>query len=161
MKRAIKWSFVVMGLFLYACSGGNSNSSNNASSASSTPGEASSIDVTKSSDSKGVGTFKSVDLPEAVNTEKAAKGKEIFQNKCMACHQAGTQAMIGPGLKGITKIRTPEWILNMITDPDKMLKEDPVAKALLKKFNGTRMTNQGVSKEEAKEILAYLRQNDA
>lgn len=156
MKKLIQFFVLLIGLTLYACGGGNANS-NNASSHESSEA----IDVNEPSDSKGIGAFKDVSLPEQINEDMAAKGKEIFQVKCMVCHQVGTQRIIGPGLKNITKIRTPEWILNMITNPDQMLQEDPVAKALLKEFNGTRMTDQGITKEEAKQILAFLRQNDS
>jgi hypothetical protein len=69
--------------------------------------------------------------------------------------------LIGPGLKGITKIRTPEWIMNMITNPDQMTQQDPVAEALLVQFNHTQMTNQGLTDEEAREVLEFFRQNDA
>lgn len=161
MKRIIQLALVVIALGLYACGGGGSKSGNTSSSDNSSGNESGTIDVTKASDSKGVGEFTEVDIPDQIDAAKAAKGKDIFGTKCMTCHQLGTQAMIGPGLKNVTKIRTPEWILNMITNPTEMLQKDPVAKALLKEFNGTMMTDQGVTKEEARQILAYLRQNDS
>ena len=164
---------LAVGLGLYACGGGSSNSAENndsAQSEQSTPNAAgqaaateseSSIDVNASSDSKGVGPFTAVDVPESIDADMAAKGEEVFQTKCTVCHQATDQKLIGPGLKGISKIRTPEWIMNMVSNPDEMLDKDPVAKALLAEFNGTRMTNQGVTKEEARQLLEFLRQNDA
>lgn len=166
MKKIYISGLLAVGFTLYACGGGTSKSSSNdtSSSAGSTKTEVSSaaaVDTDKPSDSKGIGEFKEVDIPESIDKDMAAKGKEIFQTKCTVCHQATEQKLIGPGLKGITKIRTPEWIMNMITDPNKMLENDPVAKALLAEFNGTRMTNQGVTKEQARQLYEFLRQNDA
>lgn len=164
MRKLYVICLLSMGVALFACNG-NSNSSKNNNTENETEAgnleNESSIDVDKPSDSKGVGEFKSVDIPSSIDGDMAAKGKEIFQTKCTVCHQVTDQKMIGPGLKGITKIRTPEWIMNMITNPDGMLNEDPVAKALLAQFNNTRMTDQGVTKEEARELYEYLRQNDA
>lgn len=167
MRKIYLAGILSIGLALYACGGNNSNSENQSEnqtteSTSAPSAESSSaIDVNKPSDSKGVGMFKEVTIPDEIDQDMAAKGKEIFQTKCTVCHQATDQKLIGPGLKGITKIRTPEWIMNMITNPDKMLENDPVAKALLAEFNNTRMTNQGVPKEEARQLYEFLRQNDA
>ena len=38
-----------------------------------------------------------------------------------------------------------------------MLKEDPIAKALLKEYNNAIMTNSNLSEEEAKQVAEYLR----
>ena len=118
------------------------------------------IDVNAPSDSKGVGKFTSVKVGKALDAALAAKGKELFQTSCTACHTATDQRLVGPGLKGITKIRTPEWIMNMISDPTKMTHNDPVAEELLKEFNNVQMTNQNVGDDGARAILEFLRQND-
>lgn len=118
------------------------------------------LDVNAPSDSKGVGKFKDVKVGATVDAALAAKGKDLFQTSCTACHTATDQRLIGPGLKGITKIRTPEWIMNMITNPIEMTHNDPVAEALLKEFNNVQMTNQNVGDDGARAILEFLRQND-
>jgi len=156
MKKIYLGCFLGIGLILYACGGGSNSGQNSQSSSSS-----SSIDLNEYSDSKGVGSFENVDVPESIDEGMAAKGKELFQTKCTACHTNTEQKMIGPGLKGITEIRTPEWIMNMITNPSEMVQQDPVAKALLEEFNGTPMTDQGISEEGARQLYEYLRQNDA
>ncbi|MNZ88187.1 Cytochrome c2 iso-2 [compost metagenome] len=89
----------------------------------------------------------------------ATKGKSVFEAKCSACHKTDDQKIVGPGLKGVTERRTPEWIMNMITNPEEMTKKDPVAKALLEEHL-TQMTFQNVTDDEARDILEYLRQND-
>ena len=47
--------------------------------------------------------------------------------------------------------------MNMILNPDGMLKEDPIAQALLKEYNNTPMLNQNLSEEEARAVAEYLR----
>jgi len=42
-------------------------------------------------------------------------------------------------------------------NPTEMLKEDPIAKALLKEYNNILMINQNLSEEEARAIAEYLR----
>jgi mono/diheme cytochrome c family protein len=107
-------------------------------------------------DNKGVGPITSVTFDDTVNADMAAAGKEKFQAICTACHMA-EQRMIGPALKGVYERRSPEWVMNMIINPDKMLKEDPIAKALLKEYNNAIMLNQNLNEEEARNIAEYLR----
>ncbi len=107
---------------------------------------------------KGVGPIKSIELPQTIDESLASKGEEIFKSKCTACHQIDSK-VIGPALRGITKRRTPEWIMNMILNPENMLKEDPLAKQLLKEHNNVMMTNQNLTQEEVRAVLEYLRKN--
>ncbi|MEM7380656.1 MAG: cytochrome c, partial [Bacteroidota bacterium] len=51
----------------------------------------------------------------------------------------------------------PEWVMNMILNPDGMLKEDPIAKALLKEYDNSIMLNQNLSEEDARAVAEYLR----
>lgn len=169
MKSALIIMALFAGLALYSCGGGskednNSNSEpvSNAGGGSATmENNAPSIDVNAYSKSKGVGKFKDVDVSSNIDAAMAAKGKELFETNCTACHHATAEKLIGPGLKGITKIRTPEWILNMITNPLQMTQQDPVAHELFTEFNQTQMTNQGLTDEQARDVLEFLRQNDA
>jgi hypothetical protein len=50
-----------------------------------------------------------------------------------------------------------EWVLNIMLNPDQMLKEDPTAIALLKEYNNILMLNQNLSDEEAKSLAEYFR----
>ncbi|MFZ4548033.1 MAG: c-type cytochrome [Bacteroidales bacterium] len=117
------------------------------------------IDTKAHSDSKGVGKFTDVKL-EPLDASKADLGKGIFATKCTTCHKLTAEKFVGPGLKGVTVRRTPEWILNMITDPEKMMKADPVAKKLFEEML-TPMANQNIADADAINILEYLRQNDS
>jgi mono/diheme cytochrome c family protein len=118
--------------------------------------EAASAGVPVDMDNKGVGPFTSVSFDDEINTEMASAGQAKFQAICTACHMA-EQRMIGPALKGVYDRRSPEWVMNMIINPDGMLKKDPIAKALLKEYNNAIMLNQTLSEEETRNVAEYLR----
>lgn len=105
---------------------------------------------------KGVGPIKSMSFDATVDADLAAQGEAKFNAICTACHMA-EQRMIGPALKGVYDRRSPEWVMNMILNPDGMLKEDPIAKALLKEYNNAVMLNQNLSEEDARAVAEYLR----
>ena len=60
-------------------------------------------------------------------------------------------------MKGITERRTPEFIMNMILNPQEMALKDSLANALLEEYNQAVMPYQGVSEEEARAMLEYFR----
>ncbi|RFN60255.1 c-type cytochrome [Marixanthomonas ophiurae] len=107
-------------------------------------------------DNKGVGPVKNLELGTNVDQAMANAGGELFKNKCTACHKADRK-FIGPAPTGILERRSPEWVMNMILNPEVMVKEDPVAKELLIEFNGSPMANQGLTEDEARKILEYFR----
>ena len=104
----------------------------------------------------GVGPIKAFELPVDIDEALAAKGSEIYEAKCTACHKADKK-FIGPAPKDILSRRNPAWIMNMILAPDKMVAEDPIAKKLLMDFNGSPMANQNLTEEEARAVLEYFR----
>ncbi|MRX63512.1 c-type cytochrome [Maribacter luteus] len=105
---------------------------------------------------KGVGPIKSVTLNETVDEAMAAEGKEVYDQMCLACHRIGKK-FIGPAPNGVLERRTPEWVMNMILNPQEMVTKDPLAKDLLAEFNGSPMANQGLTEEQARAILEYFR----
>jgi mono/diheme cytochrome c family protein len=105
---------------------------------------------------KGIGPVKSVTLAATIDQTMVATGKQIFKSKCSSCHKT-TKKFIGPSPTGILERRSPEWVLNMILNPDEMVKKDPIAKELLMKFNGSPMANQNLTKEDARAVLEYFR----
>ena len=107
---------------------------------------------------KGVGPVTSVDIA-SLDAGKAALGAQLFPTKCSACHKM-EERYIGPALAGVTKRREPEWILNMILNPENMIQKDPTAKALLAQYLAP-MANQQLRRDEAESILAYFLQYDA
>lgn len=110
------------------------------------------IDLTN----KGIGPIKSVELEENIDQTMAAHGAEVYKKMCMACHRP-EKKFIGPAPKGIMERRTPEWIMNMILNPEEMVQKDPLAKDLLIEFNGSPMANQNLTEEEARAVLEYFR----
>ena len=109
--------------------------------------------------SNGVGPMSSVDLNENIDEELSERGAAIFNNLCVACHRMDTR-LVGPALAGVTERRSPEWILNMILNPEEMVKEDPTAKKLLAESNGAIMIDQNLAQDDARAVLEYFRHFD-
>lgn len=104
---------------------------------------------------KGIGPVKQVALGE-LNPAMATEGEEIYKKMCSACHKP-TEKFIGPAPKGILERRSPEWIMNMILNPEEMIKSDPVAKQLLIECNMAPMANQHLTEQQARAVLEYFR----
>ena len=109
---------------------------------------------------KGIGPITSVQVGDNIDAAMATKGADLFKNMCSACHKMDKK-FIGPALTGVTERRAPEWIMNMILNPEEMIKKDPIAKKLLVESNMAMMANQGLTEEEARAILEYFRQYDS
>ncbi len=152
MKKSLLWSAGILGILLTACGGGSEQST--------TSNETSSNPTTEAAaDPKGIGEVKSVDLGSGIDASLADAGKAIVDMKCTACHQLNDKRLVGPGFQGVTNRRRPEWILNMITNVDVMLDQDPTAQKLLEECL-TRMPNQNLSQADARGILEFMRRND-
>lgn len=105
---------------------------------------------------KGVGPITDLTLNDEIDQEMATKGEEIYNQMCLACHRVGKK-FIGPAPDKILERRSPEWVMNMILNPEGMVKEDPLAKDLLIEFNGSPMANQSLTEEQARAVLEYFR----
>jgi mono/diheme cytochrome c family protein len=105
---------------------------------------------------KGIGPIASLELPTEINQAMVTHGADVYKKMCTACHRADKK-FIGPPPTGILSRRSPEWIMNMILNPDEMVKKDPLAKDLLMEFNGSPMANQNLSEEDARAVLEYFR----
>lgn len=108
---------------------------------------------------KGIGPFKDVKLTNPLDQEMATQGLFTFKSKCFACHKLSSEKLVGPGWKGVTQRRAPEWIMNYIINTDVMLDEDAIAKQLVQACV-TRMPNQQLTGEEARNVLEFMRKND-
>lgn len=67
--------------------------------------------------------------------------------------------IIGQELKGVTKRPSPEWIMNMMLVPERMIDQASIAKTLFEEY-GPPMSNMYLSKEDDREILEYFRSID-
>lgn len=105
---------------------------------------------------KGIGPITSLTLNAEIDEAMATKGADVFKKMCTACHRADKK-FIGPAPKDILDRRSPEWVMNMILNPDEMTQKDPLAKALLIEFNGSPMANQNLTEEDARAVLEYFR----
>ena len=108
---------------------------------------------------RGEGKYDTVELGATLDQAMASKGEEVAGVKCTSCHKMTDEKLVGPGWKGVTERRTPQWIMNFITNPDPMIDKDPEVQAQLE-ICLVRMPNQGVSDDEARGILEYMRKND-
>ena len=103
--------------------------------------------------------IKSVALTNPLNQEWVTKGKATYEMKCLACHRLDETRLVGPGWTGVTKKRTPVWIMNMVTNVDMMLETDEEAQKLLE-LCLVRMPNQNITQPEAREVIEFMRHND-
>lgn len=106
-------------------------------------------------ENKGIGPISEIFLADEIEQDKVTSGAEIFKAKCSACHKADVK-FIGPAPKGIFERRSPEWIMNMILNPEEMTQKDPIARQLLMEYSAP-MANQSLTVEEARDILEYFR----
>lgn len=103
----------------------------------------------------GIGPVKQIIELSAVDLKKAKLGEDIFSSKCASCHKLD-ERYVGPAQRDVLKRRTPEYVMNMMLNPEEMYKTHPEAKKLLGEYM-TPMPNQNLSYEEARSILEYFR----
>jgi mono/diheme cytochrome c family protein len=137
----------------YACSNGSSEKKET------TSGDQTAAAVDSGSSPEGVGKFKHVDLSPTLDKKLADGGKAIYDMKCSACHKLTGEKLVGPGWKGVTERRKPEWIMNFVTNTDEMLNRDTAAQAMLE-ICMVKMPNQNLSDEDARKVLEFMREND-
>ena len=106
---------------------------------------------------KGIGPITQVDLGSGIDAALAAKGEEIYTLKCSACHKFD-EAFTGPPLGQVMSQRTPEFVMNMMLNPDEMVQKHPEVRALLGQYF-VPMPNQNLTEDDARAVLEYLRDN--
>jgi cytochrome c5 len=109
--------------------------------------------------SKGIGRFRAIHLSHPVDEKMAVIGQSVYQSKCFACHKLTTELLVGPGWAGVTDRRTPEWIMNWITNTKVMIDKDLAAQADMAVCL-IRMPNQDLTDEQARAVLEFMRKND-
>lgn len=103
----------------------------------------------------GIGPVTEAVTLEAPDHELAEEGEELFETKCSACHKL-EERYVGPALHDVLARRTPAYVMNMMLNPQEMYEQHPAAKALLAEYLSF-MPNQGLTREEARAVLEYLR----
>jgi len=104
----------------------------------------------------GIGPIKEAMVVGPLDEKMAEAGEQVFELKCSACHKMD-EKYVGPALRGATGRRTPAYLMNMILNPQEMVDRHPVAKQLLAEHMSF-MPNQGLTQDEARQVLEYLRE---
>ena len=103
----------------------------------------------------GIGPITAPLVLAPIDAHLAKEGKEFFDPRCGSCHKPN-ERYVGPALGGVVGRRTPEYVMNMMLAPDSMVARHPEAKKLFATFM-LQMPNLGLTTEQAREVLEYLR----
>ncbi|GEM54886.1 cytochrome C [Flavobacterium branchiophilum] len=100
--------------------------------------------------------------PAAAGTGDAAKGKELFNTNCAACHKLDKD-MTGPALRGISSKVSTDWLYKWIRNSSQMIKSgDAEAVRVSKAYNGAVMTAfPQLSDADIDNIIAYTNEPKA
>ena len=149
---------IIIAIFNYCYVGCNSNeqaSKENKPAATKTDTSAGE----KATNPKGIGKFSEIKLTHPLDKDMVGKGLAIYQAKCFACHKLTEEKLVGPGWKGVTNRRTPEWIMNFVTNTEEMLEKDTAAQNMLEVCL-VKMPDQNLAENDARAILEFMRKND-
>lgn len=157
MNRTYLFTLIVLTcFFVSACSPNKKTDDENNNNVTSNPMK--DAETTKDSN-KGIGKFSNVQLTHPLDEAMIKKGQPIYDAKCFACHKLTDEKLVGPGWKRVTDRRTPEWILNFITNTSVMLDSDLIAQQLMVTCL-VRMPSQSLKDDEARQVLEFMRKND-
>lgn len=150
MKKITALTLTTLSLILFSGCGGAESGNDAGRSSSDKDNNA----LTEFQLAHGIGPVtESIEI-NTVNSELAEKGEDIFKTNCSACHKM-SERYVGPALGDVLDKRSPAYVMNMILNPDEMVKKHPEAKKMLAEFM-TPMPNQNLQKEEARAIVEYL-----
>lgn len=153
MKHSWFFPVIILTLLYASCGGGKDDS------ASETPLAEKDTPSLPGDEARGTGKFTHVDLTYPLDQNMVATGQKIYDVKCASCHKLTDEKIVGPGWKDVTKRRTPEWLMNFITNTEEMLNKDPESIAMLE-ICLVRMPDQNLSDDEARAVLEHMRAND-
>lgn len=136
----------------------NSNDKSKENSAS-TDTSAATTGTTDANNPKGIGPYQNIQLTHPLDEKMVAEGLNAYNVKCASCHKLTDEKLVGPGWKGVTDRRTPEWIMNFVTNTEEMLEKDTAAQNMLE-ICLVKMPDQNLGEAEARATLEYMRKND-
>jgi cytochrome c len=93
--------------------------------------------------------LKPIDRPYAKTREKP------FADKCGSCHELDS-VKSGPALRDALFRRKPEFVMNMMLNPEQMIRRHPEIQKQSTQYK-TPMVVPNLKREEARAILEYLR----
>lgn len=103
----------------------------------------------------GIGPITSEVTLGPVDEAKAARGKEVFEFNCEACHMLDDR-FVGPPLGRVLAHRSPTFVMNMMLNPEQMAREHPEGQKLLAEYPLV-MPFQNITEDEARAVVEYLR----
>lgn len=164
MKQSHFFAAIIIGsLFIYSCGSAPQPAAGGSEQATDTSmiagGGEEAGQPAAADDLKGTGKFTEVKLTHPLDKAMITAGKTTYDVKCAACHKLTGEKLVGPGWKGVTDRRKPEWIMNFVTNTDEMLDKDAAARAMMEECM-VRMPNQHLSDDEARQVLEFMRSND-
>jgi hypothetical protein len=145
-------------LIAAACNSNSGNSNSGSDSATASENNAGS-GTSEGTNPKGIGPHQNVQLTHPLDEKMIAAGKNEYDVKCASCHKLTDERLVGPGWKGVTDRRTPEWIMNFVTNTEEMIEKDTAAQHMLEVCL-VKMPNQGLSETDARNVLEFMRKND-
>ena len=155
MKRPLFfYSLMIILLLGFAACGGSETPPDNTTG---TPAATGQDGLSQEQLENGIGPIRQVNLADDVDAALAAQGEAVFTIKCSACHKFD-EAFTGPPLGQVLSQRTPEFVMNMMLNPDEMVQRHPEVKALLGQYF-IPMPNQNLTEDDARAVLEYLRDN--
>lgn len=83
--------------------------------------------------------------------------EKVFETKCYSCHNIGGGPKQGPDLKGVTDLRTDEWLKEFIKSPTAMSRKDAAAATLLKEYAPEVMPDQTLTDIELDSVIELIR----
>lgn len=146
---------LVFALVLAIACGENTNSARNSETSSANQSTNEAVDS-----AIGIGKYTNVELTLPLDKFMIDDGRTAYDVKCVSCHKLTDEMLVGPGWKNVTTRRTPEWLMNFMTNTDEMLNKDAEAISMLE-ICLVRMPNQNSSDTEARAILEFMRSNDS
>lgn len=161
MRPQILVSVFITGtlMFAIACNSSSDKNADQSGDNSAAKSDTSASASSSGNEKAGVGKFQHVELSHPLDQKMVTTGKNVYDLKCASCHKLSDEKLVGPGWKDVTKRRTPEWIMNFVTNTEEMLEKNAVAKNLYEVCL-VKMPNQNLSDDDARAVLEFQRNND-
>jgi mono/diheme cytochrome c family protein len=156
-KHLLSFLLVAATAGVVACNSGDKSAAGNESAQNGTT-----TNTTATNDAanpKGIGPHQNVELTHPLDEKMVSTGQSVYEVKCASCHKLTDEKLVGPGWKGVTDRRTPEWVMNFVTNVDEMIEKDAAAQKMLEECL-VRMPNQNLSETDARSVLEFMRKND-
>ena len=159
-QKRIVFSLLMMTIAgMVACNSGGDNNASTSDSAQNGASTGSNTATSGADNTKGIGKYQNVELTHPLDEKMVAGGKNVYEVKCASCHKLTDERLVGPGFAKVTDRRTPEWIMNFVTNTEEMIEKDPEAQKMLEECL-VRMPNQNLSEQDARSVLEFMRKND-